>query len=194
MKSVLITVACFLMAFTTTFAQPKKTATGGTVPNSTTTAENVDAAAKAGLKIGFINSAELLSAMPQKVKADSDIAKYAREFQTQIETMMKEYQAKTQDYDAKSKTMSDAIKEVKINEIQSLQQRIEALQQTAREKVEMKKQELYQPVLEKADKAIKDVAKEKDYDFIFDANGSTLLFGKDAYNITSLVKAKLGIK
>jgi len=33
------------------------------------------------LKIGYINSATLLNAMPEKAKADSDLAAYAKSFQ-----------------------------------------------------------------------------------------------------------------
>ena len=147
-----------------------------------------------GLKIGWIISSDLLAAMPEKVKADSDISKYAREFQTQIESMMKEYQTKGQDYQAKEKTMSDPIKEVKMKEIQDLQNRIETIQQSAKEKVNQKQQDLYQPIIDKAEKAINAVAREKGYDYIFDRNGGTLLFGRDSDNILPLVKAKIGIK
>ena len=193
MKKFFMILACGILTGSVLFAQ-KKSMTPAPKTTSSPAAENVDLSSHGGLRMGYINSAELLTSMPEKTKADSDIAKFAREFQNQIESMMKEYQAKGQDFQAKEKTMSEAIKEVKMKEIQDLQNRIEAIQQSAREKVDQKKQDLYQPILEKADKAIKTVAKEKDFDYIFDANGTALLFGKDEYNITSLVKAKLGIK
>ena len=146
------------------------------------------------LKIGYVNSAALLQSMPEKAKADSDLAKYAKSFQDQIDIMMKEYQTKGQQYQSGEKTMSDAMKEVKMKEIQDLQARIESTQQSAQEKLQQKKQDLYAPVLEKADKAIKAVAKEKNYDYILDAQGGALLFGKDDYDLTPAVKTKLGIK
>jgi len=90
--------------------------------------------------------------------------------------------------------MTDAMKEVKMKEIQDLQNRIESTQQSAQEKIQNKKQEVYAPILEKADKAIKAVAKEKNYDYIFDQSGGSLLYGKETDNILPLVKAKLGIK
>ncbi len=151
--------------------------------------------AQTGLKIAYINSNVLLAAIPESAKADSEITKYAKSFQDQIELMMKEYQTKGQQFQASEKTMTDVIKEVKMKEIQDLQNRIESLQQSAQEKLQTKKQELSRPILEKADKAIKAVAKEKNYDFIFDvAAGGTLVFQKEEYDITNLVKAKLGIK
>ena len=147
-------------------------------------------------KLGWINSADLLQSMPEKAKADSDISKYARSFQEQIDIMMKEYQTKGQQFQANEKTMSEAMKEVRMKEIQDLQNRIESTQQSAQEKIQTKKQDLYTPILEKADKAIKDVAKEKNYDYIFDVNsqGGGIVFSKDEYDITPLVKTKMGIK
>ncbi|MCW3122215.1 MAG: hypothetical protein JWQ38_1707 [Flavipsychrobacter sp.] len=152
--------------------------------------------AQAPLKIAYINSNVLLSSMPEKAKADSDLAKYARTFQDQIDIMMKDYQTKGQAFQAGEKTMSEAMKEVKMKEIQDLQNRIESTQQSAQEKLQGKKQEVYQPILDKADKALKAVAKEKNYDYIFDvaANGGALVFQKEEFDVTSLVKAKLGIK
>ncbi len=169
MKKIVIILACSLLSSSFVFAQ--------TSP-----------------KIGWIESAELLQSMPEKSKADSNIAKYAKDFQNQIDIMMKEYQTKGQAYQAGEKTMSDAIKEVKQREIADLQARIEATQQSAQEKLQQKKQDVYAPILEKADKAIKAVAKEKNYDYILDKSGGVLLFAKDGDNILPLVKAKLGIK
>ena len=150
--------------------------------------------AQTSLKIGYINSAVLLQSMPEKITADSAVSKYAKSFQDQIEIMMKEYQTKGQTFQANEKTMTEAMKEVKIKEIQDLQNRIETTQQSAQEKVQQKKQDIYQPILEKAEKAIKAVAKEKNYDYVLDQQGGVVLFGKDEYDITPLVKAKLGIK
>jgi outer membrane protein len=150
--------------------------------------------AQSSPKIGWINSADLLQSMPEKSKADSDIAKYAKSFQEQIDIMMKEYQTKGQQFQANEKTMTDAMKEVRMKEIQDLQNRIESTQQSAQEKLQAKKQDVYAPVLDKADKAIQAVAKEKSYDYIFDKSAGALLYGKEADNILPAVKAKLGIK
>ena len=150
--------------------------------------------AQTGPKIGWIESAELLQSMPEKAKADSELARYQKDFQSQIELMMKDYQTKVQQYQAGEKTMTDAMKEVKGKEIQDLQSRIEGIQQSAQEKIQQKKQDVYAPILDKADKAIKAVAKEHNFDYIIDKSGGALLFGKDGDNILPLAKAKLGIK
>jgi len=154
------------------------------------------ARAQTGMKIAYINSALLLQNMPERINADSSLAKYTRTFQDQIEMMTREFQTKLQVFQKEEKTMSDAMKEVKTKELQDLQARIESTQQSAQEKIQQKKQDLYTPILEKADKAIKDVAKEKNYDYIFDVNsqGGGIVYSKEDHDVTNLVKAKMGIK
>jgi len=145
-------------------------------------------------KFGYINSDELLSIMPEVRKADSNLQLFAKSYQDQLEQMGKEYQKKVQEFQAQEKTMSEAVKEVKVKEIQQLEERIQTTQQSAQEKVAKKKEDLYSPILEKADKAIKDVAKSNNFDYVFDASRGNLLYAKDSDNILPLVKTKLGIK
>ncbi|PZF74270.1 OmpH family outer membrane protein [Taibaiella soli] len=151
-------------------------------------------ALKAQTKFGYVNSQELLSMMPDVSKADTALKVYAKSFQDQLDAMSKEYDKKVQDFQANEKTMTDAVKEVKYKEIQQLQERMQSTNESAQEKVANKRQELYKPLLEKADKAIKEVAKEKGYDYVFDASAGSLLYAKETDNILPLVKAKLGIK
>ena len=173
------------------FAQKAKT----TTTKAATESEATEAAPPhEGLKFGWIVSGELLASMPEKIKADTELNRYARDFQNQIESMGKEYQTKVQSYQQGEKTMSDPIKEVKVKEIQDLENRIQTIQQSAKEKVNQKQQDLYAPILDKAEKAINTVAREKGYDYIFDKAGGILLYGREADNIMPLVKAKLGIK
>ncbi len=188
MKKFLMIFAFGIAAATASFAQKAKPAT----PATTATSESSEP--HSGVKLGWIVSQDLLNSMPEKVKADSDLSKYAREFQNQIESMMKEYQTKGEALQKSAATLSDAIKEVKVKELQDLQNRIESIQQSAKDKVGQKQQDLYQPIIDKAEKAIAAVAKEGGYDYIFDKNGGTLLYGREGDNILPLVKKKMGIK
>lgn len=150
---------------------------------------------EAGVKLGYINSQELLSIMPEMSKADADLKAFGKQYQDQLEAMGKEFEKKGTEYQTGSKTMSDAVRTVKEKELQDLEGRIREFQQTSQEKIKKKQEELYKPILEKADKAIKDVAKEKGYDYIFDsASGSSILYAKDSDNILPIVKVKLGLK
>ena len=151
--------------------------------------------ASAQLKLGYINSAELLNMMPEIKKANADIEVYQKSFVDQLQQLQKEGTEKYQSYTAAQKTMTDAVKEAREAEITDIQNRLTTLQQSAEEKITKKKDELYGPILEKAQKAIEDVAKEKGYDYVFDRGaGQGVLFAKEAYSILPDVKIKLGIK
>jgi len=145
-------------------------------------------------KFGYIHSQELLSMMPEVKKADSSLQLFAKSYQDQLDVMGKEYQKKLQEYQSGAKTMTDAVKEVKEKELMDLQNRMESTNQSGQEKIQAKKEELYKPILEKADKAIKEVAKANSYDYVFDASAGALLYAKDSDDLLPLVKAKLGIK
>jgi len=145
-------------------------------------------------KFGYISSQELLSIMPDVIKADTQLKVYAKSYTDQLENMGREFEKKAEDYQKNAATMTEAVREVKEKELTDLRTRFQSTEASANDKVAKKKEELYKPILEKADKAIKDVAKEKGYDYVFDASGGALLYAKDTDNLMPLVKAKLGIK
>ncbi len=146
------------------------------------------------LKFGHINSAELIQLMPQTKQADSTLKTFGESLDGQLKTMTAEYQGKLQDYQSKGDSLPEAIKKSKEKELGDLGNRIQDFQQTARESIQKKKEELYGPILKKAEAAIKELAKEKGYSYIYDTSGGTLLYAQEADNMMPLVKAKLGLK
>ena len=146
------------------------------------------------LKFGHINSTELLTMLPTTKAADSTLQKYGQALEAQLKAMSSEYQTKLADFQAKEATFPDAVRSAKIKEIGDLENRIQDFQESAQQSIQKKKEELYTPILEAAEKAIKDIAKEKGYSYIFDTSAGSVLFAQDSDNIMSLVKAKMGLK
>ncbi|MBL7774317.1 MAG: OmpH family outer membrane protein [Chitinophagaceae bacterium] len=146
-------------------------------------------------KIGYLNAEELLYSMPEAKKADEEITAYAKTFQEKIVAMQKDFETKYKVYEdgMKSKSFTQAVQELKEQELKNLQDNIQSTQQNAEEKVAGKRQELLKPITEKADKAIQDVAKAKGYTFIFDSSNAGLVYAASD-NIIDDVKALLGIK
>ena len=85
------------------------------------------------------------------------------------------------------------INQDKIAEITGLEQRIQTFQQNAQQSLQAKEQELLEPILSKARKAIEDIAKEGDFTYIFDKSIGSILYAKESEDIMSLVKKKLGM-
>ncbi len=148
----------------------------------------------AQIKLGHINSTQLLSLMPETKGADSALQKFGTSLESQLKTMTGEYDSKVQDLQDKKESMAEPIYKAKVKELSDLEDRIRDFQQSAQESIQKKKEELYSPILKKADEAIKAVSKEKGYTYIFDASAGFLLYAQDSDDILNLVKGKLGLK
>ncbi len=145
-------------------------------------------------KLGHINSTELLQLMPEVKVADSTLQGYQKQVQDQFQTMQAEGQQKYDEFQKNAATMPDAVKEVKQQELQDLQNRISQFQQTAQDKFQTRKEELYSPILKKAEDAIKLVAKENNYSYVFDMGTGAVIYASDSDDLMPLVKKKLGLK
>ncbi len=146
-------------------------------------------------KFGHINSNDLLAIMPERAAAQTQLQNFSKELEDQLTMMNQELQAKYQDYMSKQDSMSVSIRQMKEEELQSLQQRIQSFQQTAQQDLQKKEQELLQPIIDKAKDAIKVVAKEKGYTWVFDTSiGSLIVWPEESDNLMDSVKIKLGVK
>ncbi len=88
--------------------------------------------------------------------------------------------------------LSASMKEIKRNDLIKLYQRVQGFQQESQQEYQAKANEKIAPIREKALNAIRTVAKENGYTYIF--NEDNLLVMPPGDNILPLVKAKLGIK
>jgi outer membrane protein len=145
-------------------------------------------------KLGHINTNELLSKMPTVTEAKKQLETYGKEFEEQLQTLSKEYEKLVTDYQTNSSKWSDVKRKDMEAQIVSLQQRVQAIQQDAKESVEKKQEELLQPIITKVKDAIKAVAKEGKYNYIFDTGVGVLLYAEESEDITPQVKKKLGLQ
>jgi len=143
-------------------------------------------------KIGYINSQELLAVMPETIKAQEEYTKEAKAVQEQLEIMQVELNNKYENYLKEEATLSDPIKRTKQEELQQMQQRIQNFQADVSKTLKKKEADLFQPIMEKAQTAIKEVAKENNFTIILPTEG-ILYFADTCVNILPLVKKKLGI-
>jgi outer membrane protein len=146
-------------------------------------------------KIGYINSLELLSYMPEIKQADSTLQLLAADLQKQYGTYVLDYQQKLGDYKQNAGAWSDVIREAKEKDLQDLEQRITDYEQTSQQKIADKKKLLYDPVVQKANDAIQAVGKENKLTCVMDSSTGTLIYvGTDMIEIMPMVKQKLNLK
>jgi len=144
-------------------------------------------------KIGHINSNELLQLMPERDQVQKELEEYQKQLQTQLQTMSTEYESKVADYQTNEKTWTDLVKRTKVREISEMEGRIQEFRQGAEQDLQQKEQMLVQPLLDKAEKAIKTVATENGYDYVLDTSAGLVLHFPEGDNILPLVKSHLQI-
>lgn len=147
-------------------------------------------------KFGYVNSALILIKVPETKKADEALKAYQDELVKKGEEMaaafQKDYVAFAEAYQKGNMAPIEAQK--KQEALQKQQEAIQAYEQEVRLKLETKRQELFEPILNKVEKAIQEVGKEGSYTFIFDTSvPNTILFVEEKDDVSSLVLSKLGI-
>lgn len=151
--------------------------------------------AQTNLKIGHVNSQELIALMPELEEMNRNLKAMQDEWETTLLKMREEYNAKVKEYQEKEATMSESIKKAKQSELADMENRIVTLNQTSNQELQKKQQELAAPILEKVQKAISEVAAENGYTYIFDLSAMSIVYHSTTSNdITALVKKKLNIK
>lgn len=156
--------------------------------------------ANAQQKFGHINSADLLQSMPEMKTADANFQTFAKQKQTELELMDAERTKKITLYNDKTKALSEANKETLgkeieglVKEIQDMEKRITETQEKSQELLTTKRTELYQPVFKKAEDAVKIVAKEKGFAYVFDVSQPGVVYFDGGEDLLAAVKTKLGI-
>ena len=149
--------------------------------------------AQENAKLGYVNSGKLLEKIPGRDTLEQKLKDYRKGLEDQVQSMIVEYRSKLQNYQENMDSMSDLIRQSKESELQELEQRIQNFRQTADADLQNKQSELFNPLLEKAQKAIEKVAEENGYTYVFDVSMGTLLYYEKGDNLQKLVEKELGI-
>ena len=159
----------------------------------------ITVSAKSQVKIGHINSQELLSLMPETDSAQKKLEEIAKQNELALEEMSVEFNKKYDDYVQKlndtENPMSDLIRASKEAELQQMQERIQAFQQNAQQEHQKRQMELLQPIQKKALDAVNLVAEENKFTYILDSGMGVVVYsGANSEDILPLVKKKLGLE
>lgn len=144
-------------------------------------------------KFGYINSSAILAEMPDVKQADAQLEALQKQLQKKGQGMVEKFQ---QDYVAIQQKvergeLSPKQQEEEAKKLETAQTDIQKFEQEMVDQLQKKRSELMNPILEKVNNAIQEVAKEGSYQYIFDEG--VLLYKDPSMDITAMVKTKLGI-
>lgn len=143
--------------------------------------------------LGYLNSMEIIYVMPEMKEVQKKLTDYSTELDEEFKKMTENYRKLEADYKANASKWSETIRQLKEDELLQEQQKIQRSQEAFQQDLAEKQQLLLEPLLMKADSAIKVVAKEKNLGYVFDTSKNALLYAEESGDISKFVKMKLGI-
>jgi len=146
-------------------------------------------------KIGYLNSAMLMSEMPEVRQADQNLDALRKQLLRQGEQMVEALERKFVDAQERySRGEMTPVEQSRVEQnLQEEQAKIQAFEQQMQENLMKKRNELLSPIIAKINKAVEDAAKEGGFAFILDASAGSILYADDKQDITPIVRRKLGM-
>ena len=146
-------------------------------------------------KFGHIKTQEILVAMPDYIKAQTDIQTMQKQYEDEIKRASDELTKKFTAYQEEQANLPKNIQERRQKELQELNQKGMQMQQDAQLELERSWMSMLEPIAKKIEDAIKAVGQEGGYVYIFDLNATQIPFVNETLStdVTGAVKAKLGI-
>ena len=145
-------------------------------------------------KVAHINAQELIEAMPEYKAAQSQLEKVQKTYDTEIKAMAKELDTKMKLYDGEAATKTDAENQKRVEEVQGMQNNIQAYRQQALQDLQKKQEDIFKPILEKAQAAIQKVGRAQGFQYVLDSTiGSGGVILADGKDLMADVKKELGM-
>jgi outer membrane protein len=146
------------------------------------------------VKLGYINSQEVMMMMPEVNDVEKQLADFNEKNMKYLQDMEKEIQDKFAKYEQEKENMTDAIRKVQEEELMGLQQRLQTTYQALQQEAQKKQAELLKPLQEKLVAAIESVSKKQGLTMVYDMMSGAIVYKSDAaIDITPAVKKELGI-
>ncbi len=153
--------------------------------------------AQQNVKIAFVNSETILRELPEAQELRKELESTIKVWQDELEKMSKELQEGIEDYQKKQAMLDPKAKADKEKSLQDLQQKARDYQYQkfdSRDGEAVKlREKKFAPIQDRVMKAIEKVAKEGEFNFVFDKLdvASNLLYADSKYDLTYKVIDKL---
>jgi outer membrane protein len=148
----------------------------------------------ADVKIGYIDSNEIMTKFEEVRQVQVSLEKEQRKLQAEMENLIQQLDSLRQEYDRQRLLMSDSRRKEKEKELVRSEQKIQKFQMDKfgpEGEIYKKQNQLLKPVLAKIDEAIQAVGKRQQYDYIMDAVGGAIVYALDSNNLTEDVIEEL---
>ena len=145
--------------------------------------------------LGRINMQELIAVMPETQEMQTKLQAYVKDLQEQMETLQVELNNKYNDYLKEHDSLAEGVRNVREQEIQDMQNRLQQFNAWAEQDLQKKRAELLEPIITKANDAVTKISKAGNYIAVFDVSVPSMAYFDESAmtDIQPQVRAELGI-
>ena len=146
-------------------------------------------------KIGYVNSALLVSELPEMKKLNSTLEAFQTQLKKKGEAEVKKFKdAESAAVQKKQRgEMTPKEEETVMANLQKMQEEIYAMGADMEKQLADKQAEGMKPILDKVNAAIEAVAAEGGYTYILDTQAGVILYADETADVTELVKTKMNM-
>lgn len=145
------------------------------------------------LKFAYVDFQELVYLMPEMDEARANLETATKEAEAEFQAMQQEFNNKAQQYEQKKDSWTPTIRESKERELQEISYRLQEFNQSVTQDLKQMEGRLQAPIVEKAHKAIEELAKTKGVIFVFDKTSVLYLDPAQAIDLTPEARVAVGI-
>ena len=143
-------------------------------------------------KFGHVNAQEIMSSMPEFIKARGEVEAAAKQYDNDLKAMQEELQRKAEEYDKTKSTMNETKQKETEQNLMTLQQKIQQAYQDNSQAMQKLQQEKISPITDRLVNAIKAVGKAGGYVYIMDVTSGVPYISETlSKDVTAEVKAEL---
>ena len=148
-------------------------------------------------KFGHVNSADVISLMPEYTKAIDDLEAMKKQFTDELTRTQEEFNRKYQEFQQAmaSESLPQNIAERRQKELEDMMQRQQQFQEEASMQMQRAQQEKMVPVYKRLNDAIAAVGQAEGVVYVFDLARTDIPYVSTAsIDLTAKLKAQLGLK
>lgn len=144
-------------------------------------------------RLAHVRVMEITDQMPEMDSVVRLLQDYGKKLSDNLRSMSAEYNAKYKEFQQMEETWPELVKASKERELEELWKRLQDFERQSKEDYAKRSEDMLGPLTRKVKRAIREVAEEGGFSYIFDANNGGLFLGPGAIDVTCRVKAKLGL-
>lgn len=151
------------------------------------------AAFSQSVKIGLLDINSVLASMPEIIDVQKEMTDLQNSYKAELTLISDEFQKLYEDYSNLDSATQELIKERRAKLVMDTQQKKEAFERQVLTNLEEKNKALMEPLYQKIQTALKQVAEENEVDIIMEMGGDNKVyyFNHKIVDVTPLVKEKL---